>query len=484
MHRWSPLNERQRSLLARLGAGEQPGNAWKTGDWRSAYALRDRGLLTIRRARGDVRMEVTDAGRFYEREGHHPDDPVHARAAPEAETGPEAQTAGDDVNRSGSDRRSSASYDDRPIARARRAKASKLVERLVVEKKVTIRAPGEDELTEWRRVINYAKRHGFEPEGERIEKMRMLNGDLQISLVTGPHANSRRQTPVDAPPVKAPIQLRALHPVVSALRDDEHRLVMPSDLRRRALLLFQGLAAEAVRRGHEVRKHGVVDRRTTVYNGQYILPSHSHRSGELDVAVDDFAETVTVQQEYPQSTNPERSAKLVIEIGYDRAGRQRRWTDRKRWTVEDVLGAVLQEIETRAVEAVQRKAEEAKARAEREVRWRAAMQEAKEQAAQALLAEVLSEQAARWQEASALRAYGDALEEAIADAIPVGEAEMSSSRQWLAWIRRYVEAIDPLKLVPGMPQTREPTPEELKPYLQGWSPHGPEARRYSWDADR
>ncbi len=38
--------------------------------------------------------------------------------------------------------------------------------------------------------------------------------------------------------------------------DDERRLVMPSALRRRSLLLLQGLAAEAVRPGYEVRKAG------------------------------------------------------------------------------------------------------------------------------------------------------------------------------------------------------------------------------------
>jgi hypothetical protein len=63
VHRWSALNERQRVLLERLVVREEPG-AWAPGEWRSAYALRDRGLLTVSRGGGDVRIEVTEAGRF------------------------------------------------------------------------------------------------------------------------------------------------------------------------------------------------------------------------------------------------------------------------------------------------------------------------------------------------------------------------------------------------------------------------------------
>ncbi|BBC34011.1 hypothetical protein SGFS_053050 [Streptomyces graminofaciens] len=35
-----------------------------------------------------------------------------------------------------------------------------------------------------------------------------------------------------------------------------------------------------------------------------------------------FTYAVTVQQEYPQFPDPERSGKLVIELGYSTSGRQ------------------------------------------------------------------------------------------------------------------------------------------------------------------
>ncbi|WP_248844063.1 hypothetical protein [Streptomyces hirsutus] len=359
-------------------------------------------------------------------------------------------------------------YNERPVARARRAKATDLVERLIAEGSVVVPDPDEAEMAEWRRAINYAKRHGLEPPGKRIEKRSYGRRGLEFYLATGPHPNSRGQAPDEAPRVRVPAQLRSAQPVVAALKDDERRLMMPTALRRRALLLFQGLAAEAVRRGYEVR-----DR-----------PGCSWRVGEVDVIVDGYACAVTIQQEFPQSTDAERSRKLVIELGYPRSARQSRWGDRKRWVLEDVLGAVLKEIETRAVEEIRRKEAEARAKMDREVRWRAAMEKAKEQAVQAQFAETLLEQAGRWQEATALRAYCDALEHRIAEEAGAEEPQVASARRWLAWARRYAQSVDPLHQLPTVPTPREPQPEDLKPYLKGWSPYGAEEKRYGWSGVR
>ncbi|GFH77445.1 MULTISPECIES: hypothetical protein [Streptomyces diastaticus group] len=472
MHRWSPLNERQLALLGRLANGKESEEPWDPGEFRTAYALRDRGLVTIKRSGSEVDAKVTEAGTFYIEHGHHPDDPAHAG---------ENKIVRDKA--AGGTR--SASYADRPVALARRAKAKELIERLVADRRVTFTKPDDATVTEWRRVIDYAKRHSLIPEGKRIESLRMWNRDLQISLVAGPHPNSLRQRPDEAPPVHVPTQLRSPHPVVAALRDDEGRLVVPAPLRRRSLLLLQGLAAEAVRRGHKVKEHEVPSRHRShvyTYNGRHYPSSYSRRDGELDLVVDGFIYTVTIQQEFPQSTDPERSKSLVIELGYSQASRQSRWADRKRWVLEDILGAVLREIETRAVEDAQRKADEERAKAEREVRWRAAMEKAKELAAQEQYAEVLRAQAGQWQEAASLTAYCNALERRLEEpAAREDDAAVASARGWLAWARRYVQSLDPLTRLPAMPTAREPKPEELALYLNGWSPHGPEAHR-GWGA--
>ncbi|MFB7133855.1 hypothetical protein ACFCZY_19775 [Streptomyces sp. NPDC056237] len=317
--------------------------------------------MTIKRSGGEVDAQVTEAGTFYIQHGHHPDDPAYA-----------GEKKTDEGKAAGGTR--SSSYADRPVALARRTKAKELIERLVTDRWGTFTKPDGAAVTEWRRVIDYAKRHSLVPDGKRVESLRMWNRDLQISLVEGPHPNSLRQRPDEAPHVHVPSQLRSPHPVVAALRDDESRLVMPAPLRRRSLLLLQGLAAEAVRRRHKVKELEVPSRRRsrayTSYDARYQPSSCSLPEGELNLVVDGFTYTVTIQQESPQSTDPERSKSLVIELGYRRSSRQSRWADRKRWVVEDILGAVLREIETGAAEDAQRKADEERARSAGGRPWR------------------------------------------------------------------------------------------------------------------
>ena len=55
--------------------------------------------------------------------------------------------------------------------------------------------------------------------------------------------------------------------------------------------------------------------------------------------------------------------------------------------------------------------------------------------------------------------------------------EGSDTYQWVEWMEAFAASIDPLQREPApMPSVSEPTPEDLKPFLEGWSPHGPDGR--------
>jgi hypothetical protein len=42
------------------------------------------------------------------------------------------------------------------------------------------------------------------------------------------------------------------------------------------------------------------------------------------------------------------------------------------------------------------------------------------------------------------------------------------------WISAHVDRLDPFRAIPTIPADPEISPEDLKPYLNGWSVYGPE----------
>ncbi|MGD3112193.1 hypothetical protein [Streptomyces sp. YGL11-2] len=111
-----------------------------------------------------------------------------------------------------------------------------MVERLLTEGRV--RVADDDQFAEWRKVIDYAERHGLEPPGKRIQKVRLRASGWKLYLAEGSHPNSRSRKPAgDASVVPVPARPTSPHPIVAALRDMEERLVMPRPVIRRLLMI-------------------------------------------------------------------------------------------------------------------------------------------------------------------------------------------------------------------------------------------------------
>ena len=134
---------------------------------------------------------------------------------------------------------------------------------------------------------------------------------------------------------------------------------------------------------------------------------------------------------------------------------------------EEKLPELLRELEIRAAEDDHRDAEAKRAAEERHRRWELEMDRATDRFHEAHLANVLRAQVTAWQEARAVREYLAMLEHRHGDSV--------ESAEWIAWIGGYAERLDPLRTPPTMPQKPEPSPEDLKPFLNGLSPYGPPA---------
>lgn len=123
----------------------------------------------------------------------------------------------------------------------------------------------------------------------------------------------------------------------------------------------------------------------------------------------------------------------------------------------------------RAAEAEHEQAEAERRAAARQVAWETAVAEARERHYQARCAEILDQQVKAWEHAERIRRYCDHLESQT-DA-------GTSAREWIAWARWHADLLVPDGQVPDMPDRPEKVaPEDLRPFLDGWSPYGPEAK--------
>lgn len=455
------LNERQLALLKRVAEGDDLSGEESLPERQSAHALSNRGLITVSKRGGVFRVELTGAGR--------------ARLRREAGGGNDVQQ-GAKSSASPAEGKHKAPDATVETAQLRAKQAEQLMAELAKNSTFTVSEPTEDELATWRKVVDFAKRNGFVPEGKRLEKSSAWSKDLTITLIDGVHPNTKPASPPpESPTVRVPESLRGCHPAIAELRDDEKRLVMPKPQRRRSLLILQAIAGAAERHGYKVKHEPVGLKRLDYYGNR------GAHEGAISVAIDRFTFTVTIGQVSPKSEKPERAEALVIDVPkYGVQGRQTRWPDAKRRKVEDVLDLIIPELETQAAEAKQRKIDEERAKVERRANWEKAMKQAKASAITAHKVKILDKQVEKWRRAATLREYYGALAERIAQAERDGEHVDDEMLAWANWIADYTAAIDPLTSIPRMPDVPEPSREDLKPFLGKLSPYGPEESSYGY----
>jgi hypothetical protein len=91
-------------------------------------------------------------------------------------------------------------------------------------------------------------------------------------------------------------------------------------------------------------------------------------------------------------------------------------------------------------------------------------------------AAALRDQVSRWRQAQEIASYCDAVAERLRGE-PPGSQDVKQAQKWLSWARAYATSLNPLQSLPTAPERLELMPEDLKPYLDGWSPYGPEESR-------
>jgi hypothetical protein len=293
--------------------------------------------------------------------------------------------------------------------------------------------------------------------------------------------------------VLVPAKVSRYHPVVKEFRERSERHEVSRAALPRVLRILQGLTVEAERRGYEValaQPTGDPESRRGAWSGG--------RHGHILITVRGHAAALRVSEEglqsrtywedknrtYSRTHGEYRSpplseyeangtGRIGIEpaTGYGMSRSSLKWADRRSGTLEEKLPLLLRDLERRAAASEHRQREVECRAIERERQWQAAVDRARERHVEHHRGELLRGEAARWREAEQIRAYCDAAEAAYPDD--------RSTAAWVAWGRRHADQLDPLHTAPQMPSAPAPEsvpPEELRPFLEGWSPHGPDGR--------
>lgn len=290
-------------------------------------------------------------------------------------------------------------------------------------------------------------------------------------------------------PVPIPDSVGKYHPVAKAFRDGTKGV--SKEHVDRAAKLLHALATESTARGYEVTlpsSHKRTDtRRPTTLDGDIAitigmttvplemreLPPNSGAARPYIPKYNSRTQSWTLVN----NTDFVSTGRLQLEVTqkYSTHGRQERFHDGKRQQLDSVLPAILREIEIQQLEN-EWKREQARLKEEdTQRRWEAAMKRARKRIQDHHKAQQLKIQADAWAEAGMLRKYVDALEARVSSERD-GEL-VNRGHAWLSWARDYIDAKDPLLRPIEVPVMADYRDEDLVPFLDGWSPHGPHGMR-------
>jgi hypothetical protein len=472
----SPLNHRQRAVLAWIGAGCPEGTMQGHTHKTVAVALQNRHLVVVTKKGGTWGAELTEAGRYYVDHGTYAPrrtpDPPSVKPVPRPQVRRRPPTSNREQPRLAAMDRTGRPPEDH---------GAEVLVRRVLDAGGALEINGEQDHKNYEPLILASKGAPSLPFGKQLRK-RSKGGFL--SPLCEIYFDEDFAVRVDEQPVPVPARVTRYHPAVVTYRGDSDRHEVSRDALGRASRILQALAVEAERRGYSVTP--VTEKR----------PGAELKAGQLSIGIDSFEYTLRMREKSAPGGGPSpvyspyrkpaprwqmsRQSKFVptgsltltICEGYRRDGRPVEFRDTRATPLEQRLPAVLRELEIRALEDDWRRQEKERRAQEKRRRWEQAMHRAKHDLRETHRADVLRDQLERWHTANQLDEYLTAMRRAIAEA--TSDEERGEAERWLAWASEYRQSIDPLHHRLAMPRDPEPTPEALQPFLRGWSPYGPD----------
>jgi hypothetical protein len=425
----------------------------------SARALQGRGLVHVARRQGVWIAEITDAGRHYVEHGDYPAGRKQPPPKPVRAVRRTPQPHGPSTTRPAP---APATRPPIELGPAAPDDAQRLYMRMVA-------AGGriEVEIHAMRGAVDELRTAPYLPTG-KILKTRGRGWHHQLLyLGDDPRAAvTEREVPV-------PSRLCKAHPMAHAYREDRDRHEVSAGQLARATRIVHALATIFDELAYDFRAgRPTPDGQFVVCVEGWDVPIRiSEKSAPGGASIPHY----NLRRGHPLPRWQAKRQKEFISTGQltilvggqygGREGRQSRFSDTKTRRLEDLLTAVVREVEMRFFERRQDQLEAEREDREQEERWQRALADAERRAAEAFRADVLARRATRWRQWHEQATYVDEL----ADQLPkLSEPERAATEGWVAWARQHLTATDPTLLGHGMPAAPEPTREFVAPHLRGW----------------
>ncbi len=452
------LNERQLAVLEWVGKGCPEGAfaTYKT----SCQALQNRGLAKVTRRGGVWNAVLTDAGRHYLAHGTYPapKGPVRALAIPRLSkaTAP----------------RLSPGVPPQP----RKTYTDQLLEELEAAGGRILKS-GPD-ASAWLSRAASASRSGRIPKTQQLQWWKRREG-VEIKLVDIP---AWRLAVLE--PVTVPARLTHPHAVVQAMQKAKQPLGLTRPVQQRALRIVHALLTAAERNGHTCAAGtvgaGPQHNRRLPHDPHFVIKTQGQTIEFRMVQEKDRSEHVATDKELAEAKKSywvriprydyTPSERLRIELSGGQGHHGSQWVDSSDRPLEEQLAEIVHEIGLRGEAAERKRLADLEQARQKHLRWEAAMAEARDQYAEDYRVRQLDLQEAAWRRATRLRDYLEAARAHVA-MLPPGP-ERTAAEEWLLWATEHVARAHPMFQQLRLPDVPAPRPDDLKPFLRGWSPYG------------
>jgi hypothetical protein len=295
---------------------------------------------------------------------------------------------------------------------------------------------------------------------------------------------------VETAPVPVPERVAKYHPAVRAFLDDKEWQFVTPEYLPRATRILQAIAAEAPKRGIDVWRPAEAAKHVQYRQERALARAHlvlKAPAGFYSVKIRELC-AQGVKRVEPRRWNVRKTKpawldergwefistgrlELVVD-GPKTAYNGSHYRDAKTVTVEDKLPEVFRSFEIYRLQAEWQEREEQRKKAERRSRWEAAMEQAKHRYDQHVRWEHFKERSREWYAIRQHREFLAAVRPMVDSLNSEDRAELFAQLELAEHTLNDLDVTQrPERLIPEVP---EPKPNDLKPFLDGWSPYSPD----------